>query len=54
MEIPTLECKRCKHKWYPRKPELPLVCPNCGSPYWNREKVKFKKTDVMENDKQGI
>lgn len=34
--ISELECLRCDHKWYPRKPGLPATCPNCRSPYWNR------------------
>lgn len=36
-ELVSLECKRCKHKWIPRKVET-VVCPACKSPYWNIEK----------------
>jgi len=32
--IPMLQCKRCGHKWYIRKPQPPRFCPNCKSPYW--------------------
>ncbi len=38
------QCYRCKHKWRPRKFEsknLPKVCPNCKSAYWNTPKVRF-------------
>ncbi len=35
--IKGLECKRCGHKWYPRK-QIVLVCPHCKSPYWNLPK----------------
>jgi len=28
-------CKRCGHIWYPRKPEPPVQCPKCRSPYWD-------------------
>lgn len=39
-----IECKRCGHKWIPRKPEV-MLCPKCKSPYWNIEKKK------KQNDK---
>ncbi len=40
--IPTLECLRCGHTWYPRTNRLPKVCPNrkCKSPYWNKPRKK--------------
>jgi len=28
-------CKRCGHVWFPRKPEPPVQCPDCHSPYWD-------------------
>lgn len=34
-------CERCNHEWLSRanKPnKLPVVCPDCGSPYWNIKK----------------
>ncbi|MCK9356285.1 MAG: hypothetical protein M0R22_03925 [Dehalococcoidia bacterium] len=40
IELPTLECLRCGHKWVPRKTEPPKTCPRCNSPYW--DKVKWK------------
>lgn len=35
MKIQTvvLDCKRCGHKWTPRKDDVRL-CPKCKSPYW--------------------
>jgi Zn finger protein HypA/HybF involved in hydrogenase expression len=41
MEIAVieLECKRCNHKWHPRKREV-VICPKCKSPYWNRKRVR--------------
>lgn len=39
-QLPTYECKRCKHKWHPRTTEKPLLCPGCKSPYWDRERIK--------------
>ena len=38
VKINELECKRCHHKWLPRKAEV-MLCPKCHSPYWNKEKV---------------
>lgn len=29
-------CEKCGHKWIPRKTDIPVVCPKCKSPYWNR------------------
>ncbi len=34
-----LRCKRCGHKWWPRKPDAePVMCPACKSRLWNKEK----------------
>jgi DNA-directed RNA polymerase subunit RPC12/RpoP len=44
------KCERCGHEWLPRSNEkittdnLPVRCPYCNSPYWNKpRKNKFKK-----------
>ena len=39
-QLPQFQCKRCEHKWIPRKEGTPLRCPKCGSPYWNRDKKR--------------
>ncbi len=31
-------CDRCLHDWYSIGRPLPLVCPKCKSPYWNRSR----------------
>ena len=36
--IYPLTCKRCLATWIPRKPERPIQCPKCRSPYWDRER----------------
>ena len=36
-------CKRCGHRWYPRSPARPKVCPRCMSPYWDVERRCPKK-----------
>jgi len=38
--LKPLVCKRCNRTWTPRKEELPIQCPKCRSPYWDRERVK--------------
>jgi len=37
-EIKVYECKceRCEHEWITRTEELPIVCPKCKSPYWDK------------------
>jgi predicted Zn-ribbon and HTH transcriptional regulator len=49
MKIPQLKCKRCGHKWYPRTPLKPKVCPKCKSPYWDRER---KEKNEISKDPQ--
>ncbi len=41
-KIPSkqLSCKRCDRTWTPRRKEPPVQCPECKSPYWNRERKK--------------
>jgi predicted Zn-ribbon and HTH transcriptional regulator len=41
-------CKRCGHVWIPSQVILPIVCPKCKSPYWNKEK---KQAGVNKNAK---
>lgn len=48
MKLPTLQCNRCKHEWYPRTPREPKVCPKCSSHYWNKERIHLHK--VQNND----
>ena len=49
IKIIHFQCTRCKHTWIPRDTKKPKVCPNCNSPYWNKErgwyKMKKKKED---------
>lgn len=37
----AFRCERCGREWIPKKlwnegDALPMVCPKCKSPYWNR------------------
>ena len=40
IEVTYLKCNRCEHKWIPRRPETPKVCPSCNSPYWDKVRVR--------------
>jgi len=46
MEIQKLKCKRCGGSWYPKiiegKIKKPKHCAKCNSPYWWKDKVKFR------------
>lgn len=48
-----LKCVRCSHEWQPRKIEV-LVCPECKSPYWWKEKRKESDTDEGKDRKHSI
>ena len=41
-------CLRCANKWWPRRPQKPLRCPRCKSPYWDRpRKLKTAPSPVV-------
>lgn len=37
-KLPILKCLRCEHTWNPRSIREPKFCPNCNSPYWDKER----------------
>lgn len=38
------KCSRCGYEWRPHDfDDIPVTCPACRSPYWNKLKVKFRK-----------
>lgn len=39
-KLPRNSCKRCGHKWIPRSDNIPVICPSCKSPYWNRDRER--------------
>lgn len=42
-------CSRCGYEWVPHNfQDIPETCPNCRSPYWNKNRVRAKKG---ENEK---
>ena len=52
IDLPERKCKRCGHNWFLKKPEEPIVCPKCKSPYWNKDK-KTKQGDTNEKTKRN-
>jgi len=42
INLPFFKCLRCNHKWIPRVPKKPKVCPSCNSPYWDKERGWYK------------
>jgi len=45
IKVYECQCERCEHSWITRTEEIPIVCPKCKSPYWNKLKTKFNKDD---------
>ena len=47
IQIKGYQCERCNHVWSPRSnkdDEIPVICPRCKTPYWNKpRKNKIKK-----------
>lgn len=37
IKVMTLVCRRCEHKWTPRKQDV-RICPKCKSAYWDSKK----------------
>ena len=50
IKIKGYKCERCGHEWAPRSEEIPIICPKCKSPYWNRAKKVQRYAGVMQND----
>lgn len=41
------KCHRCDHEWRPHDlNEIPITCPKCKSPYW--QKPKGKKNEKVK------
>lgn len=49
MRMPRLRCKRCGYRWIPRTPKKPERCPNCNSPYWDKE---YSRKDYIVKKKE--
>jgi Zn finger protein HypA/HybF involved in hydrogenase expression len=45
IKIEGFICERCSHKWVSKNIDadfIPIVCPKCKSPYWNKKRRKGK------------
>jgi len=41
-------CDRCSHSWTSRNGEnLPVICPRCKSPYWDKPKRYTSKFNTL-------
>jgi len=54
VSLPSFHCLRCEHSWFPRKPEKPLRCGKCGSPYWDRKRQRRVRVEGKEVRVMGI
>jgi hypothetical protein len=43
MEIWECVCERCGHRWKTKTSDLPKVCADCTSPYWNTPRKDISK-----------
>jgi hypothetical protein len=46
--VRKLNCKRCNASWVPRGKKLPMQCPKCKSPYWNKKRQKKPKKKAVD------
>ncbi len=37
VNIARIDCKRCEHKWIPRKRDV-RICPKCKSHLWDKRR----------------
>lgn len=50
VKMDALKCLRCDNVWPPRSfNNLPVMCPKCKSPYWNRHR-KNKKNSIKNTN----
>jgi len=47
IKLDGYRCERCSHVWVARgkrePDDLPIICPSCKSPYWNKPRRLAKK-----------
>lgn len=47
VKVDGYRCERCEHIWVAReereKDDLPVICPKCKSPYWNKPKKRLRE-----------
>lgn len=54
VKLDGYKCERCSHTWVPRSNTegLPIICPKCKTPYWNRpRKSNIPKKSTVKKSK---
>ena len=57
--IPFFRCGRCGYEWEPRnkkipiEKQMPVKCANCGTPHWNKPRVRKGNYKTKETNKKG-
>ena len=52
--VKAWECNRCEYVWAKKTDDkgmvksVPVCCPDCSSPYWNKKRM-YKKRGVQNN-----
>jgi len=55
-----VNCLRCGHSWFPRRPERPTLCPSCGNAKWDQPKPgtvttpELKQIQSNPKDARGL
>jgi len=52
VEVQTLTCLRCGHKWTPRQAEV-RICPNCKSAYWDTPRPEVNVDITIHSIEKG-
>ena len=53
IHLVKLHCLRCLYDWWPRLETAPKYCPQCNSPYWNKERMKDRPVDALQGERRG-
>lgn len=43
MTVWGYRCERCGHEWLPRGVRVPIICPSCKTPYWDRPRERERR-----------
>ncbi|BDQ30295.1 hypothetical protein [Nitrosopumilus zosterae] len=56
VKLEGYSCDRCGHQWVPRTKinELPIICPKCKSPYWNKPRQGNTKKHLDWKEKRRM
>lgn len=56
VKLDGYKCERCDHLWVPRSKidELPIICPKCKSPYWNKARIATSSKELDLKEKRRL